>query len=684
MARVPVNHHGSRHGSRHAVGSSLSTVDRAKAARKKKPYKVVMEVVTQEKKKLRSVMAYSAESPPGYTFVPLGHPELTEYCKERCRQRNLEAHIVTAQPKARKNSDPEKDNDHAPRIDTQRIGHHFPNQIIDEACDVLGYIWRNGTFHKSSRNYEETRLARTLRDYGHRMRLHGRPMTEKETKDQIRGAILEVFPKIPSSDLDGVVSHAFEEGTNRVGNAKDLTLARRVQLAVGAYIRHQYTNYDTILKTGGTWPEARSQVQSITYGKLKEWRDEGDAGNELEETFREIIVLDDDESDDESETDDTSFDGSEASMEIISSQATAGELRPNNPADMFSLDVRPVGHRRRMIYLEPAHRGVISVPGSPRPLVRVPAQPSYMQQVPLSHNYPSIPHIKRQTEVRGVRPAPRAGLVQASDGKWYNLEPIDEPGLVPTRAAEYASHTVEYPPPPSSVFHHSNGRVQSPRQVDSQDTHGMRSAHLGNSGRSSREEIVLPSIEQETGIVVSPRRYPEGLIPIDDHGSAPMGSHHPIVHTPKRKAFAPIIREDPRPYEPQHKRLRPLDHSAPLPPPPPQSILNRSHTRLPLDDTYNRSGRQLSHGPAPPRIDVDLNSSPYRRSDRDRLFDTDPSHTYALRGRPYVSNSYGAQANRVLAYAERSAPQYDHFEPVNRQIRYSAAPSEYRNRSGFY
>jgi hypothetical protein len=43
------------------------------------------------------------------------------------------------------------------------------------------------------------------------MLLHGRPATEKETKDQIRSAILEVFPKIPGKDLEAIVGHAFEE-----------------------------------------------------------------------------------------------------------------------------------------------------------------------------------------------------------------------------------------------------------------------------------------------------------------------------------------------------------------------------------------------------------------------------------------------------------------------------------------
>lgn len=108
-----------------------------------------------------------------------------------------------------------------------------------------------------------------------------------------------------------------------------------MQLAVGAYIRHQYTDYDTILKTGGSWHEARQKAQPISYAKLAEWRDEGDS-SELEETFREIIVLDDDEDDMESSSsDDTLSDGGEraGSLEIVSSRATARELQPESNTD---------------------------------------------------------------------------------------------------------------------------------------------------------------------------------------------------------------------------------------------------------------------------------------------------------------------------------------------------------------
>jgi hypothetical protein len=36
-------------------------------------------------------------------------------------------------------------------------------------------------------------------------------MTEKETKNHTRGAVREMFPKIPEADLSAIISHAFEE-----------------------------------------------------------------------------------------------------------------------------------------------------------------------------------------------------------------------------------------------------------------------------------------------------------------------------------------------------------------------------------------------------------------------------------------------------------------------------------------
>ncbi|KAI4689978.1 uncharacterized protein J4E84_004159 [Alternaria hordeiaustralica] len=314
-----------------------STLDQSRAAvKKKKPYKIVLEAVTQEKKKLHSILTYASNAPTGFGFIPAGHPEFTEWCKEQCRQRNLDVHIVSAKPKNKTHSDPEKLSHHV-----HRVGHHFPLTIIELACNKFGYLYDERRGLRKDKEGDRTNwIAQEFEDYSSRQVQRGHPATEKETKGYIHGAVREMFPKIPEADLQAIVSHAFEEGTNRVGNAKELSLARRVQLAVVAHIRHTYTDYDKLLKTDG-WSEARGQVEKVSLAKLKEWRDEdGKQSNELEETFREVIVLDDD---DEASSDEGSMatpDEREQSMEIVSSRATARDLQPELHANYPSGDVR--------------------------------------------------------------------------------------------------------------------------------------------------------------------------------------------------------------------------------------------------------------------------------------------------------------------------------------------------------
>jgi hypothetical protein len=40
-------------------------------------------------------LTYGDHAPPGFGFIPAGHPDFTEWCKEQCRQRNLDVHIVS-------------------------------------------------------------------------------------------------------------------------------------------------------------------------------------------------------------------------------------------------------------------------------------------------------------------------------------------------------------------------------------------------------------------------------------------------------------------------------------------------------------------------------------------------------------------------------------------------------------
>ena len=139
---------------------------------------------------------------------------------------------------------------------------------------------------------------------------------KSETPEKVGAAIKELFPKIPEQDLHDIVHHAWEEGTQRIGNNTTMDLPRRVQLATIARIRHMYTDYDRLLRAF-EWKEARSMVEPECLKKLIEWRGETDDADDegLEEIVRETIVIDDDEVVDASEADDEDS-TSDASVEI--------------------------------------------------------------------------------------------------------------------------------------------------------------------------------------------------------------------------------------------------------------------------------------------------------------------------------------------------------------------------------
>ena len=67
--------------------------------------------------------------------------------------------------------------------------------------------------------YGPAYVERGIANYEERQALNGNPVTETEHKEHIRGAIREIFPKIPEADLTSIVNHAFEDvyNTLRVG-----------------------------------------------------------------------------------------------------------------------------------------------------------------------------------------------------------------------------------------------------------------------------------------------------------------------------------------------------------------------------------------------------------------------------------------------------------------------------------
>ncbi|PVH95682.1 hypothetical protein DM02DRAFT_141572 [Periconia macrospinosa] len=406
--------------------------DRQRSVRKKKDFKIVLEAVTERKRKLHTVATYVDRPPKDYGFVPVGFGEFTDWCKEQCRQRGRDVHIVSAAPHNKSHADPNKLSSHV-----HRIGYHFPLDVIEPACQLLHYKFSQDRGLEKLPDaplYGDAYFERRFADYYERARnsLHGQPTEVREDKNYIGGAIREMFPKIPEPDLESIVNHAFESGTNRVGNAKELTLARRVQLAVLAHIRHQYTEYDNILKKGkGSWALARKAVEQTSVAKLIEWRDEqGGTTEELEEVFREIIVIDDDDDDnssDDSHSQDPDVDEREVSMEVVSSLATARDLQPTSVEHPQGYAPYPYRPTRRTIYLpprpvapHPAASGSTSVYNTPQRsrvgnYIAARPTPAHMESRRVIQARPLKPIIREPVRV------PRPLEMRGSDGQLYTV-----------------------------------------------------------------------------------------------------------------------------------------------------------------------------------------------------------------------------------------------------------------------
>jgi hypothetical protein len=112
-----------------------------------------------------------------------------------------------AKPKNKTHTDPEKLSHHV-----HRVGHHFPLNVITPACSKFGYVYDDTRgLRKEKARDRDNWIAQQVENYSSRQLPRGGLTTEKETKDHTRGAVREMFPKIPEADLTAIVNHAFEE-----------------------------------------------------------------------------------------------------------------------------------------------------------------------------------------------------------------------------------------------------------------------------------------------------------------------------------------------------------------------------------------------------------------------------------------------------------------------------------------
>ncbi|KAK3066137.1 hypothetical protein LTR53_017634 [Teratosphaeriaceae sp. CCFEE 6253] len=333
---APVKHAASSAAS--ARTSRAGSTARDILKKRNRPYKTEQQLVFAKKRKLHlHTAAYTQAIPRGYTFLPVGTPDLAERCKEISRQKDYAVNVVNAKPASKNAHDPSHVSHHI-----ARIGYHFRSEVVDEAREQLGYIFYYGEFVKEAELEQQRRqaaqqsiIAKTLAKYG--VSTDGlAQQSQRESPDKVRAAIKELFPKIPDLDLGEIVRHAWEEGSDRVGTRSEIELPRRVQLATIARIRHMYTDYDRLLRAF-EWKQAREMVEPVCLQKLIEWRGESDIedDNELEEIVRETIVIDDDddappghggETDDDSVIEIGDGDTSDASIEIIHHRAADNDF----------------------------------------------------------------------------------------------------------------------------------------------------------------------------------------------------------------------------------------------------------------------------------------------------------------------------------------------------------------------
>ncbi|KAK3943501.1 hypothetical protein QBC46DRAFT_377262 [Diplogelasinospora grovesii] len=270
-----------------------------------------------KKKKLELKITEDSNPPPGFEFVPIGNPALTKACKELSREQEAMIFIVTSSNGifSRELS-----------LHLNRIGHHIRQSIVEQARQSLG-------------NDEHTLVTADP------LRPEPIPERQEDIDKQADAAIRDLFPRIPNTAREMILRHSFNKSRLKdgydppVGLASDITLSRRVQLAVLAHIRHTHTRYDQLLRET-SYVNARKAVEGLCLDFLVKWRGDEETGrDQLDEILCEVVVISDTESDEDGdETDDDDDDDDEDE----SSETSSGQQDSSvNEADKEGAPPRP-------------------------------------------------------------------------------------------------------------------------------------------------------------------------------------------------------------------------------------------------------------------------------------------------------------------------------------------------------
>ncbi|RYO82208.1 hypothetical protein DL762_006731 [Monosporascus cannonballus] len=235
---------------------------------------------TDKKKRLEFEITTDRHPPPGFEFIATGNPDLTTTCKELSREQDAMIFIVS-----------DAKNPDLLEHHMNRVGYHFRQTIVEQA---RAYLIENGKYEQAAQAARPGEPEPI-------------PESQRDINRQADAVLRDLFPRIPNIDRQEIIQHAFKKdgkfhGDYKVGMAKDLTLARRVQLAALAYIRHTKTRYDELLKETD-WANARKAVEKPCLDIIVKWRGDEETGrDQLDEILREVIEISDSEDDSEYES----------------------------------------------------------------------------------------------------------------------------------------------------------------------------------------------------------------------------------------------------------------------------------------------------------------------------------------------------------------------------------------------
>ncbi|KAH8425690.1 uncharacterized protein LDX57_003438 [Aspergillus melleus] len=466
-----------------------------------------------------------------------------------------------------------------------RIGYHFPSAVVAAVCTDLD-LYLTATGKAVPFNGDKSA--------GNRKRANSE-VSQITINTEARDVLKDLFPNIPANDLNQIIKTAFQKGQRKVGTAVELPLARRAQLAVVAHIRHLYTDYDRLLKTT-SFHEARSAVEEPTLARLVEWRGDDENGKTiLEDVFREVIVISDDEDSDAEEDVPPPVDR-DYSVEVVSSNPRIDELQ-TKPVN-YANPVLPESHLD--LSDDDAPPGFRFIPGVPREkridrrgFSRYHAWDRAMNRYRNIANRVGATGLSRLNDSSADKSDPLCAVRQPLlESNHHELESVPNRALGP-RGRQYARPVTPNPRPRNNG---TNNLVPSPvldRRVSPQSSPATRMVQLYPMTSSETDNLLtFPEPYELYPMVKSSRQTL--VAPLSGGGSTEYG---PKLHHEKGLSHqsglsnAPVFVSGPREFRDQSMD-RPGSPKISGPLPPGQPSLNPQDRALPSIEapapTYSR------------------------------------------------------------------------------------------------